>query len=101
MSFTGNFIDATTAYEWGLVNEICDHEALLKRAFALASAINESRHHVVRELRTMYETLALRGDDEVYIEEARWSRKWMRENFDGASFNDRRDNIIARGSSQQ
>ena len=101
MSFTGNFIGAATAYEWGLVNEICDHEALLPRAFALAGAINESRTHVVRELRTMYETLALRSDDDVYKEEARWSRKWMHDNFDGASFNNQRENIIARGSSQQ
>jgi enoyl-CoA hydratase len=101
MSFTGNFIDATTAYEWGLVNEICNHDELLSRAFAMASAVNESRRHVVRELRSMYEALGHRSDDDAYKEEARWSRKWMRENFDGNAFSTKREDIIARGSSQQ
>ena len=32
---------------------------------------------------------------------ARWSRRWMRERFDPAAFQARRDGIIARGSSQQ
>jgi hypothetical protein len=49
----------------------------------------------------MYEALAYRGDDESYVEEARWSRRWMKERFDPAAFQARRDRIITRGSDQQ
>jgi len=101
MSFTGNFIDATTAYEWGLVNEICDHEQLLARAVAMALAVAEADPAAVRELRSMYELLSHRGDDEAYREESRWSRRWMKERFDPGTFATHRDSIIALGSSQQ
>jgi enoyl-CoA hydratase len=101
MSFTGNFIDATTAYEWGLVNEICDHEQLLARAVAMALSVAEADPAAVRELRSMYELLSHRGDDEAYREESRWSRRWMKERFDPGTFATHRDSIIALGSSQQ
>jgi enoyl-CoA hydratase len=42
MSFTGNFIDAATAFEWGLVNEICTHDALMATAMLQAEAIAAS-----------------------------------------------------------
>ena len=49
----------------------------------------------------MYDTLAHRGDQDSYREEARWSRRWMKDRFDPAAFQARRDGIIERGSSQQ
>lgn len=101
MSLTGNFIDATTAYEWGLVNEVCEHERLLSRAVGLAMAIAESDPLAVSELRTMYEVLGHRADGDAYREESRWSRRWMRERFDAETFAARRSAIITRGSSQQ
>ena len=101
MSLTGNFVDAATACAWGLVNEVVPHDELLARALALAGAIAESDPVAIGELRSMYAALAHRGDDEAYEEEARWSRRWMKERFDPAAFRSRRDGIIARGSSQQ
>jgi len=101
MSLTGNFVDAATACAWGLVNEVVAHDDLLPRALELAGAVAESDPATVAELRAMYRTLAHRGDDESYRDEARWSRRWMRERFDPAAFQARRDGIIARGSSQQ
>jgi enoyl-CoA hydratase len=39
LTLTAQPIDARTAYEWGLVNEVVDHEALERRALELARAI--------------------------------------------------------------
>jgi enoyl-CoA hydratase len=101
MSLTGDFVDAATACAWGLVNEVVAHDDLLPRALRLATTIAESDPDTVAELRAMYVTLAHRGDDDAYRDEARWSGRWMRERFDPDAFRSRRDGIIARGSSQQ
>jgi enoyl-CoA hydratase len=101
MSLTGDFVDAATACRWGLVNEVVAHDELLPRALDLAGAVAESDPATVAELRAMYLALAHRGDDDAYRDEARWSRRWMRERFDPAAFRARREGIIARGSSQQ
>ena len=101
MSLTGNFVDAATACAWGLVNEVVPHDELLPRALELAGAVAESDPATVAELRAMYRTLAHRGDADAYRDEARWSGRWMRERFDPAAFQARRDGIVARGSSQQ
>ena len=101
MSLTGNFVDAATACDWGLVNEVVPHEELLPRSLALAGAIAESDPAAIAELRSMYEALAHRGDEESYRDEARWSRRWMAERFDGAALEARRSGIIERGSTQQ
>lgn len=39
LAFTGNFLDAETAYAWGLVNRVVAPEALIPTALALASDI--------------------------------------------------------------
>ncbi len=90
-----------TACAWGLVNEVVPHDELLPRALALAGTIAESDRATIGALRAMYRTLGHRGDDEDYREEARASRRWMKERFDPAAFAARRDGIIKRGSSQQ
>ncbi len=101
LSLTGNFLDATTACAWGLVNEVVPHDRLLPRSFELAGAIAESDPATVAELRAMYEALGHRGDPASYRDEARWSRRWMGERFDAEAFEARRDGIIERGSTQQ
>ena len=101
MSLTGNFVDAVTAYSWGLVNEVVPHGDLVSRAVELGEAIAESDPLAIAGLRSMYDTLAHRGDEDAYVEEARWSRRWMKERFDPAAFQERRAGIIRRGSSQQ
>jgi enoyl-CoA hydratase len=101
MSFTGNFISADLAYEWGLVNEVCDHEHLLPRALELAAAVVDGEPAAVREIKSMYDVLGSRTDGEAYVEESRWSRRWMKERFDASAFESRRDDVIARGSSQR
>ncbi len=101
LSLTGTFIDAPTACAWGLVNEVVPHADLLARALDLAGAMAECDPALVAELRSMYDALGHRGDDEDYAEEARRSVRWMRERFDADGFADRRRKIIERGASQQ
>lgn len=101
MSLTGNFLDATTACEWGLVNEVVPHDSLMARAMTLAQTIAENDPAAMRELLAMYEAFGHRGDEEAFREESRWSRRWMRERFDAQRFETQRDGIIERGSRQQ
>ena len=101
MSLTGDFVDAHRAGAWGLVNEVVPHEALLGRALELAAAVAEVDPAAVSELAAMYASLAFRSDDEAYVDEARWSRRWMRRHFDADALAARRGDIIERGSAQQ
>jgi len=101
MSLTGNFVDAATSCEWGLVYEVVPHEGLMARALELAAAVGEAEPATIRELRSMYDALGHRSDDEAYLEEARWSRRWMTDRFDAAVFLAGKDRIVERGSSQQ
>jgi len=101
MSLTGNFLDAATACDWGLVNEVVPHKDLMSRATTLASTIAENDPAAMRELLAMYAAFGHRGDDDAYREESRWSRRWMRERFDEKRFESQRDGIIERGSQQQ
>ena len=101
MSLTGNFVDAATACEWGLVNEVVMHSVLMDRVRELATAISEADPLAISELRRMYSTLAHRSDPEVYREESQWSRRWMSERFNARTFEANRATIIERGSSQQ
>lgn len=101
MSFTGRFINATVAYEWGLANEVCEHAQLLPRAIESATAIAESDPATIHELRLMYAQLGLRPDENAFIEESAWSQRWMDNRFCPETLADRRSTIIARGSEQQ
>jgi enoyl-CoA hydratase len=101
MSLTGDFIDASTALGWGLVNEVVPHEAMVDRAMELARAVAESDPSAVAELRAMYAALAGRSDPDALVEEARWSARWMRDRFDAGALAKSKDRIIERGSAQQ
>jgi enoyl-CoA hydratase/carnithine racemase len=84
-----------------LVNEVVEHSALLDRTVELATAVADADPDTIGELRTMYDRLGHRGDEEAFAEEAQWSRRWMKERFSTSSFETRRSRIIQRGSSQQ
>ncbi len=101
LSFTGAFIDAGTACEWGLLNEVVPHGALLSRAMELATQIAETNPSTLAALGSLYAELAGRTDDEAYREEGRASRTWMSEKFDARVFDRQRQDLIERGSKQQ
>ncbi len=75
MSFTGNYLDAQTAYEWSLVNEVVPHDELLPYCRQLAADIvSNDQMGVRRMLRTYDEVTGTTVDEGWKIEDARESR---------------------------
>jgi enoyl-CoA hydratase len=100
MSFTGDFIDAQTAFQWGLVVEVVPHEALLERAQALAATIVGIPDDNIQAIRRMYDQIgALKGRD-AWTQEYQLAREWIDSRFDSGRLATQRDAIMARGRSQ-
>ena len=100
MSTTGNFVDATTALTWGLVNRVVPHGELLDVALALATDVaSNDRPGVARMLQTYEEGVLLTGD-EAWALEARVATDWARHQLDPATVSARREAVIARGRTQ-
>jgi enoyl-CoA hydratase len=100
MSLTGNYIDAATALEWGLVNEVVAHDMLLARARQIALDIASIRPQCIQELRSLYDDVAERVGADARDVEVRRSREWMRNQFDRTRLTADRDDIVRRGRSQ-
>jgi enoyl-CoA hydratase len=100
MTFTGDFIDAMTAYQWGLVVEVVPHELLMDRARAVASTIAAIPAENVREIRRMYDEIGALTGREAWVAESRASRLWMEKRFDQSRLATEREAIIARGRAQ-
>jgi len=100
MSFTGDYIDAATARDWGLVGEVVPHESLLERARELAATVAAVPAENVRELRRMYDEIGELAGQEAWLAESAWSRKWMAERFDQSRLSAEREKIVARGRAQ-
>jgi len=101
MSFTGDYVDARRAYEWGLVNEVVTHDQLLARAHEVATHIASIPFENVREIRAIYAEVNARAGEEAWSHEAERSRRWMASRFDQARLAREREVIVERGSSQQ
>ncbi len=101
MSFTGDFIDARRAYDWGLVNEVVAHDRLLPRALEIAAAIASIPPANVQEIRAMYAEVSVLAGDAAWARQEGWSREWMRARFDQARLAAQREAIVARGRGQQ
>ncbi len=100
MSFTGDFIDAETARDWGLVVEVVAHDALLARAQELAATVAAIPLDYIREIRRGYDEMAGLAGAEAWRAESRWSRKWLEERFDQSRLASEREKIVARGREQ-
>jgi enoyl-CoA hydratase len=102
MSTTGNFVDARTAYDWGLVNHVVPHEELLPSCRALAADIVSNDQPGVREVLATYRAeLAMTAEEQLEYESRR-SREWM--SAGGGRPEEiarRREAIVARGRAQK
>jgi enoyl-CoA hydratase len=99
LSSTGNFLDARTALEWGLVNHVVAHSDLLAAAHALATDISgNDRAGVRRVLLTYDEGSRLTGADAARLE-AQVSAEWIR-SVSGADVEARRLAVTERGRQQ-
>lgn len=98
MSFTGNFMSADEALQWGLVNHVVPHDELLPFTRSLAADIAGNECDGVRQIRATYAAIA--HDDDGWEAEARDSRAWQRSQFSPEKVAARRAAIQARGRSQ-
>jgi enoyl-CoA hydratase len=101
MSITGNYVDAATACEWGLVNQVVAHEDLLATCRQLAADVaTNDRAAVARMLQTYREGAQLTGAD-AWALEGEVARSWLPSGaVDPAEVERRRRDVVARGRSQ-
>jgi enoyl-CoA hydratase len=100
MSLTGNFMSATEALQFGLVNHVVAHDDLLAATRKLATDIVGNAPAAVRELLVSYRAIHRMtvGDGEIH--EARVGRDWLTRTFDPAAVEARRTAIVDRGRKQ-
>jgi enoyl-CoA hydratase len=98
MSFTGNFLSADEAFQWGLVNHVVAHEELLPFTRQLALDIVGNDQPGVRQIRATYARVT--DDDEGWAIEGQDSREWLRARFDPSLVAQRRAGIVERGRTQ-
>jgi enoyl-CoA hydratase len=80
MSLSGEFVDAATALQWGLVNEVVPHDELLPRAVTLARTM--AANPAMTAVRDLYaEIESLGSGDEAWSTENRRARDWMKQRF--------------------
>jgi enoyl-CoA hydratase len=101
MSATGNYIDAHTALQWGLVNHVVPHGELLAFAQALAADAASSDQAAMQRILATYKEGSLVTDGEAREIEQRVHRDWHAAGIDAAHVSQRRDAVIARGRSQR
>jgi enoyl-CoA hydratase len=98
MSFTGNFLSADEALQWGLVNRVVPHTDLMPVTRQLALDIIGNDQPGVRQIRSTY--AAITRDQAGWEIEAKDSLNWRRTMFSPEAVAARRDGIINRGRSQ-
>jgi enoyl-CoA hydratase len=100
MSFTGNFLAADEALQWGLVNHVVSHADLIPFSRRLALDIGSNDQRGVRQLRATYAEVAAGTVEDGWGVEGRDAAAWMRGGIDPAEVERRREGIRNRGSSQ-
>jgi enoyl-CoA hydratase len=100
LSMTGNFLDATTALTWGLVNHVVPHDELLAFTKELARAVVGNDQVGTRRMLRTYEEIAADVYDGAWDVEKRVNRAWLAGGIDAAEVAKRRDAIVERGRTQ-
>ncbi len=100
MSFTGNFLDAAEALQFGLVNHVVPHDELIPFARKIATDIINNDQAGVRQIRATYAEVVATTIDEGWTVEARDARAWQSQSFDKDEVARRRAAIQERGRGQ-
>ena len=100
LSTTGNFLDAATALQWGLVNHVVAHDELLPTARQLAADIaGNDQAGVRRMLQTYDEGFLLTGED-AWTLEGDVSNAWLAGRDLAGQVESRRGAVMERGREQ-
>lgn len=100
MSTTGNFCDAQTALDWGLVNHVVPHEQLLPFARGLAADVASSDQAALRQILATYAAGSLVADGDAWLVESDVAAAWQAEGLDPVEIERRRQGITERGRTQ-
>ena len=98
MSFTGNFMDANEAYEYGLVNHVVPHAELIPFTRKIALDIIGNEQSGVQTIRNTYSLTTT--DAAAWTAEAAEAKAWLKRSFSADAVAERRDNIMQRGRQQ-
>jgi len=99
ISLSGNALTAERAYEWGLANRICEPDALLGEARALAADICSCVPGIMEQVKTMIDTGYSMLFDEAMEYELQTGIESSKQ-IDSAEIGQRRADIMERGRKQ-
>lgn len=101
MSATGNYIDASTALDWGLVNHVVPHADLLPFCYRLAADIISNDQQAVTAIFDTYQAGSETTVGETWAIEARRAREWVNDGGgQGPEIARRRVDVQSRGRIQ-
>lgn len=100
LSTTGNFLDAETALQWGLVNHVVPHDELIPFAQQLARDTASVDRAAVRRMLRTYDEQQLVDGAEAWRIEAAATRDWQGRGIDHDEIERRRQQVVARGRTQ-
>jgi enoyl-CoA hydratase len=100
MSVTGNFVDAATALQWGLVNHVVPHAHLVPFARQLALDTTTIDQRAVQRMLQTYEEVTSATVREGWEIELSVSTEWEGTGYDPGAIEARRQAIVDRGRSQ-
>ena len=100
LSATGNFLDAATALDWGLVNHVVPHDELLPTAHKLAADIVSNDQRAVQRVLRTYDDGALLSAGDAWLLETAVAAEWQGEGLDPEAIEARRASVTQRGRAQ-
>lgn len=101
MSITGNYVDAATALDWGLVNQVVAHDELLPTAHQLAADVASNDPRAVSRLLQTYREGAELTGAQAWALEGEVARSWRPGGaVDPDEVERRRRAVVERGRSQ-
>lgn len=100
ISLTGDFVTATQALQWGLVNDVVAHDALMDRVYGLAASIVDNDQLGVRQMLATYASQEAASVGPLWDLESAGAATFANATTPGADVAARRRSIMERGRSQ-
>ncbi|CAN5116661.1 enoyl-CoA hydratase [soil metagenome] len=100
MSATGNFCDAETALQWGLVNHVVPHDDLLAFTRGIAADVVSSDQRAVRQIYATYAEGSRVTVGDAWLVESDVAAAWQGQGLDPGEIERRRQGIVDRGRTQ-
>ena len=100
ISLTGDFVTATQALQWGLVNEVVAHDALMDRVQVLAASIVDNDQLGVRQMLATYASQESVTVGPMWDDESAGAAAFAKMTTPGADVGARQKSIMERGRSQ-